>query len=293
MSLSSIWRVLLRRWYVSVFGLLLTVALGVGGALLSPPTYEAHATVLLVPPKTNQQLNPYLNLGGLQEPSDAISRAMSNTETSDAILAAGGSGKYSVARDTSTSGPIILITTDASTGATALKTTQLLINRMAPVFDKLQANQNVPDGSYITITVLAQDDKATKQTKSQLRSIIALAAVGLILTVLMVGFAEKSLTRRAKAKRGDAAAEPVEPAAVEPGPRNQPQRDGRSGRRAEQRADSERRQEPGQRREPEQRRNQRRAAGRQQPPRTEVPDGEVGLFDELSSVSDHDAPTRR
>src|SRR5215470_17013903 len=110
MSLTGIGRTLIRRWYVTVLGLVLTIGLASVAASSSPPTYEARASVVLVPPKSNQLQNPFLGLGGLQEVSDVVSRAISDTATADAITAAGGSPKYSVGRDTSTSGPILLIT---------------------------------------------------------------------------------------------------------------------------------------------------------------------------------------
>lgn len=290
MSLSSIWRVLLRRWYVTLFGLVLTVGLAAAGAVLSPATYEAHATILLVPPKTNQQLNPYLNLGGLQEPSDAISRAVSDTDTTNYVLAHGGSGKYSIARDTSTSGPIILVTADGKSNAVALKTVQLLVDRIGPEFDKLQAAQNVPQGSYITVITLKKDDKAVIQTKSQIRSVISLAAVGIVLTILLVAFAEKTINRRKnKARALDAATETA------PATEEAPARPTRAERRADPKRGTDQRERSERRRNNEPRRGQRRQGERAAADeRSSVPDGDAGLFDELSSVSEHDdAASRR
>ncbi|HTZ43829.1 MAG TPA: hypothetical protein VMB79_08185 [Jatrophihabitans sp.] len=196
MSLSSVWRTLIRRWYVTLLGLLLTLGLVYAGAKLSPPTYQARASVLLIPPKSQQEANPYLGLGGLQEVSDVLSRAVSDSVTTDAVTAAGGSAKYSVARDTSTTGPIILVTAEAPSAATALLTDKLLIQRMGPALTSLQAGQDVPAGAYINLITLSADQKAAVQRKSQLRACIAGGAAGLLLTVLLVAFAEKTANRR-------------------------------------------------------------------------------------------------
>jgi len=277
MSLSTIWRIVLRRWYVALAGLLITIGLAAGGAVLSPPTYEAHATILLLPPKSNQQLNPYLNLGGMQEPSDVISRALSDTETSDAIAAAGGSGKYSIARDTSTSGPIILITADATSGPQALRTAQLLIDRVGPEFDKLQAQQNVPASAYIKVLTLGKDQQAKVQRKSQLRAIIAAVAVGIVLTILLVGYTERRFARRARRAETpapgaeEAPATDPEPTAAEPaGPG--------AGQRHNQRGSRRRRNNP--------RSPAKRSADRP------APDDDPSLIADLTGEHD-DAPSRR
>ncbi|MEO9239028.1 MAG: hypothetical protein ABI418_13175, partial [Jatrophihabitantaceae bacterium] len=132
MSFASIGRALVRRWYVSVLGILITVGLLAGAVVEVPATYQARASVLLLPPKTKLEANPLLGLGGLQEVSDVLARAISDSETADQILAIGSGGKYSVGRDTSTSGPIILITAEASTSTAALAIKRALIDKLGP-----------------------------------------------------------------------------------------------------------------------------------------------------------------
>jgi hypothetical protein len=63
-----------RRWWLVVAGLLLTVGLVVGAQKLVGPSYEATASVLLLPSKTtlNGTTNPYLLLGGVNNARDAV-----------------------------------------------------------------------------------------------------------------------------------------------------------------------------------------------------------------------------
>ncbi|MCW2540865.1 MAG: hypothetical protein JWN95_2590 [Frankiales bacterium] len=196
MSLSSIWRIMLRRWYVTLFGLVFTAALTVGAGILSPPTYEADASVLLIPPKTAQSVNPFMGLGGLQEVADVVSRAASDAKTTDALLAAGGTAQYAVGRDTSSTGPIILITATADSAQQALLSVKFLVDRLGPSLEALQSAKDVPLESFITQYDLSSDQTAKVQRKAQLRSCITAAALGILFTVLLVAFAEKILRRR-------------------------------------------------------------------------------------------------
>lgn len=205
MSFASIGRALVRRWYVSVLGILITVGLLAGAVVEVPATYQARASVLLLPPKTKLEANPLLGLGGLQEVSDVLARAISDSETADQILAIGSGGKYSVGRDTSTSGPIILITAEASTSTAALAIKRALIDKLGPILTGLQVSQNVPTDSLITLVTLTDDKTVSTQRKSQLRALIAAAAVGILLTILLVALVENRSTRR-KRKLADRAA---------------------------------------------------------------------------------------
>jgi len=86
MSLAGIWRVLLKRWYITLIGLIITGGFVAAAITKVPPEYSARATVLLIPPQTGKEVNPYLSLGGLQEVSDVLSNAMASDQTSDLVL---------------------------------------------------------------------------------------------------------------------------------------------------------------------------------------------------------------
>jgi hypothetical protein len=200
MSLAGIWRVLLRRWYITLLGLLITVGLVAGAIIKVPPTYSARATVLLIPPQTGKEVNPYLSLGGLQEVSDVLATAMSDDATSQEVIAQGGSPTWAVGRDTSTSGPIVLVTSTGSTAGSALLTVKILVDKLNPVLQQLQTQQNVPQDSFIRTITVRQDRTAELDRKGQLRSTIAAAALGLLLTVLLAAITDNRLNKRRERK---------------------------------------------------------------------------------------------
>ena len=62
---------LLRRWYLTLTGLVLTIAFGAIAIFMVAPTYQAKASLLPASPKSPATgSNPYLALGGLQGATD-------------------------------------------------------------------------------------------------------------------------------------------------------------------------------------------------------------------------------
>lgn len=200
LTISGITRALLTRWYGTLTGLLLTVGLCVAAGVAVPPTYESKAEVLLVPPATSQLPNPYLGLGGLQEATDVLARALSDATTLDAIKREGSTGTFTVARDTSTGAPILQVVAANNAASGSLQTLKLVLARLSPTLKQLQAGVVGPRAGTITLTTLNVDQKATTLRKTQTRAVIGALFAGLVITLLLVGTTEKLLGRRARRK---------------------------------------------------------------------------------------------
>jgi hypothetical protein len=73
---------------------------------------------------------------------------------------------------------------------------KFLVDQIPTALATLQADQKVPTESFITQYDLSADQSAAIQRKAQLRSAITAAALGILLTVLLVAFVEKAMRRR-------------------------------------------------------------------------------------------------
>ena len=124
----------MQRWYFTLIGLLITLTLCGLAALAVPVKYQAKAQILVLPPHTSVGTggNPYLALGGLQAASDVLARAMSDGKTFQLLRSEGITGTYTVARDLTTSGPILLVAADDSTPEGALSTLNGILAQAAP-----------------------------------------------------------------------------------------------------------------------------------------------------------------
>src|ERR1700761_4590468 len=108
MSVTGLGRVLITRWYVTLVGLLVTVALFFGAVTVVHVKYEAKSYVLLMPPNIGDSTapgstaqvsgngNPFLELGGLQPAVDALSRAAMDASNAQALQKKGMTATYNV-----------------------------------------------------------------------------------------------------------------------------------------------------------------------------------------------------
>ncbi len=191
---------MLQRWYFTAAGLLVTLLLCFLAASAVPVKYQATAQILVLPPKTSvgNGGNPYLALGGLQAAADVLARAMSDADTYAKVRAAGVSGTYTVARDLTTSGPVLLVNADDSTPDGALKTLHGILSQAAPRLAQLQDSLNVPDSTRLTSNVFTKDPGAAAQRKSQIRALLVAFAAGVFATIMLVSAGDSLLMRRAR-----------------------------------------------------------------------------------------------
>ncbi|HJQ02117.1 MAG TPA: hypothetical protein VJ851_10985 [Jatrophihabitans sp.] len=197
-SFSDLPRIMLQRWYFTLVGLLITVVLCGLAAIAVPVKYQAKAQILVLPPHTSVGTggNPYLALGGLQAAADVLARAMSDGKTFLLLRSEGITGTYTVARDLTTSGPILLVAAEDSTPAGALNTLNGILGQAAPRLTELQDELSVPANTRLTSNVFTQDTVAGIQRKSQIRAILVALAAGVFITIMLVSAADSVLSRR-------------------------------------------------------------------------------------------------
>lgn len=209
-SFSDLPRIMRQRWYFTLVGLLVTALLCGLAAIAVPVKYQARAQILVLPPHTSVGTggNPYLALGGLQAASDVLARAMSDGKTFQLLRSQGVTGTYTVARDLTTSGPILLVVAEDSTPAGALNTLSGILSQAAPRLTQLQDDLSVPENTRLTSNVFTQDSVAGIQRKSQLRAILVAFAAGIFVTIMLVSAADSVLSRRRRRRlaRSDRAA---------------------------------------------------------------------------------------
>lgn len=194
---SGLLRVLVRRWYATAAGLLLTLLLCVLATFVVSAKYEAKEAVLLVPPAGTTGSNPYLNLASLEGLNSVLVQALDNTATGDRLHAEGVTGAYTIADDPNSSGPVLVISGTAATPTAAISVVRHVSALVPQTLQQLQAQLAVPRKAIVTTTVLSPADKATTVRKSQIRALIVAAAAGIFGTLLVVAGLDNLLRRRA------------------------------------------------------------------------------------------------
>jgi uncharacterized protein involved in exopolysaccharide biosynthesis len=200
--------VLRRRWLLVVVGFLLTVGLTGVAYGLTKPTYEATATILLLPPASSaiDGANPYLRLGGLGQVVDLIGVALTDQATQLELQAISKDVTDTVQADPRTSSPLLLIDVKDTSPDTALKIRDILVSRAPQRLDEMQSTFGVVRADRITSMVVNLDTQAQEVGKNRLRSAVVAAGLGVALTLIMAALWDANRVRRS---RGVAARLPV------------------------------------------------------------------------------------
>lgn len=234
MELTAVARSLLRRWYVVLIGVLATAGLVYAAHDRVPPTYDAAATVLLLPPEASLEGgNPLLALGGLEQPADLVVAYLAGEVPRSEFGQRHPTSEYEIVVDPLSRGPLIMVTVHDPSSAEAILALQTMLDAVPAALDTLQDDVDAPERSRLTSMPLIVDSEPTEVNKDTLRAMIAALAVGLVLT-LVSAVAVDSLIDRRRARRDET---PSGNSPDQPGPnsrraeRAQPDRTRSAGRR--------------------------------------------------------------
>jgi hypothetical protein len=188
MQFDEVPRTLLKRWYFTLVGVLLTAIGCVGVAVVVPAQHEATATVALLPPKSGavEGDNPYLALAGLDQALGIVIRALDAQDVHELVESKWPEASYTLEPDFTTSSPIINVKVLDRDPYASLELTQSLVDLVPTTLIKLQSGLGVPTRAQITSIVIAKDQIPELRRKNQLRAVIAIGTLGLLGTALSV-----------------------------------------------------------------------------------------------------------
>lgn len=190
-----------RNWHIVILGLIVTIVLAGAAAILIPAKYVATTQVVLLPPRSqadagyNNVVNPYLDIGALISMADVVSSAMSDDETVQTLKNAGASN-YTVVEDASSNAPVLIVTAQGSSPATASNDVTLVTNQVSPTLARLQNDASISPSSQITAQMIASPSIPAKSSKTQIRAVAVALVCGLVLTLLAVAVIDSWRMRR-------------------------------------------------------------------------------------------------
>jgi hypothetical protein len=196
---------LVRRWYIMLFGLLLTAGMCWAVQERVPVTYEAKGSQVLMPPSATvgAEGNPYLYLGGMSQALDVLIRHVTAAEVTKPVLDAFPDTKYSVQADRSTSGSILVVSASGSTPEATLGVLHSALDKIPVALKGMQDELAIADKFRIDVRTVVVDSQATKDDQSQMRMMMLAAAAGIVGTVLLTAMVDGFLSGRKKARHTD------------------------------------------------------------------------------------------
>ncbi|MFJ3905520.1 chain length determinant protein [Streptomyces sp. NPDC090025] len=216
MDLAEIFRVMCRRWYVLLPGLLLTAGLVVGAWLLVPVSYESQSTVAMLNSRKGAAAdgNPFLSMEpSLTGMADSLARNINSDAAKAELKTRGLDETYEAKIADNAQGPLLWLTVKGEDSAEVLKGNKTLMAFTAERLKDLQADQSVAPEAMIRITTIVPPQDPQAQLKSKIQYLVMAAGLGLVLSLVATFFAE---ARRRAADRAGAAAEAARTAVTEP-----------------------------------------------------------------------------
>lgn len=209
MDINSALRAILRYWWITVPILLLT-ALGMAYVVfLQPRVYESTSTYVLLNPEPSQAAtaNPFLQLPDQAAVVGVLSEIVNSPSVARQLVAEGASEDYTVGPSEiyGQGSRIIQVYAPGASPAQALTTSELVSGEVASQLNTIQAERDVPKNARITLLSLNPEPEAKLKVSSLLRSLIAVALLGLVLLFTVIAGAqalEESRKRREVARAG-------------------------------------------------------------------------------------------
>lgn len=198
MYLRDLWASCRRRWGLLLALVILSEGILLGVSSTVEPTYEAEASMVLIPPPSSEipDLNRLLDLGSLGDSVEVLARSMRSADVQEDLEAVAPDAEFEVSPDYSSSAPILLL--DAS-GPDQDETAELLaalLERAPRNLEQLQAGLDIPERSRITQVVVSRDPEPVPDLRSRLRVLGVLAVALVALSAVLVAALDGILLRR-------------------------------------------------------------------------------------------------
>lgn len=192
-----------RRWILACILFLVTLA-GVGAALFKLPwTYQTTASVLFLQSKNGAKLsdgNPYLSFTpALNQTADVVRYETMDGRTAAVLAQQGYTSTYTVVDAPDTTGPVLNITVTGPDKAGVENTLAGVTKEIGLKLQTLQAGVNA--SSMIRQSVIAFTPKPTIQLTKKARPLVAVFAVGLILTLGIPQLVDAIAARRQSSRK--------------------------------------------------------------------------------------------
>ncbi len=199
MTIADILYAFVRRWYITVPGVLLAISLSITAWVVVPKEYERSASVLLLPgigSLPGPTANPYLYLGGMAASADVLVGAAGAESNLREIIDQYPTADIAVERDSTVAGPVIRLTATATSDDDAASIVDLLIQTTARTLEDIQQQQSILEENRISMTTLSVDDKGTTQQRTRIVATVAAGAVTLLLALVVAALVDGIARRR-------------------------------------------------------------------------------------------------
>jgi hypothetical protein len=202
MDLVASGRTLRRRWILTTFLFLLTLAAALAAWVKLPGPYQAESMTVLYPSQQASKPNgdnPLMSFGGsLNVAGDIVLREVSAPSYVAQLAAHGYGSSFTIVDDPNTTGPILDVTV---TGKNQSQVEQTLNGVTAAVKNQLASiQQNYKPANRITSQVVSTQPTPQLLVSKKARTIVIVLGLGLVLTFAIPQVVDAEIAKRRGAR---------------------------------------------------------------------------------------------
>ncbi|WP_329376800.1 chain length determinant protein [Streptomyces sp. NBC_01351] len=194
MDLAEIWRVMRRRWYVLLPGLLITAALVVGVHLVVPVTYRSQSTVTLLNSQKATEAydgNPFLSTQtSLTGMADGLARNLNSDASLADLKELGVTGTTEAKIADNALGPFMWLIATGSDPDRVLESDRKLTAYAEQRLTEFQSEQKVAPDAMIRMATIVPPQKPVAETKTRLQYLVMAGGLGLVLSIVAAFYVE-------------------------------------------------------------------------------------------------------
>jgi hypothetical protein len=202
--------VLLRRWYVALPALVISLGLSAAVYESVPAKYESRGTIMLLSSNSGPSAggtaktgltNPLLSIdGSLTLTSTALIQVVQSPEVAKDIYEHGGTANYEVG-DGRLGGPFINVDATGGSPAEVLRTVKMVLDRTALELRNREVIYKAPPTTYIQIDNLVAPTEPKQLLGSKVRAAGAALALALAFSLSSAFMIESLMENRREKKR--------------------------------------------------------------------------------------------
>jgi hypothetical protein len=192
-----------KHWVLTSVLILLTLVAAAGMWVAKPGPYQSESQVVFLASQQSSKVNgdnPYMSFNTtLSTTADLVRREVLDPQIVAALGARGYAESYNVVDDPLATGPILDITAVGSSQAAVEATQRAVTSQVKSELQSLQANI-APENQITSLMVSSQSTPSLLVSKKA-RPLVAVLAVGLILTLAIPQIVDASARRRRDRRR--------------------------------------------------------------------------------------------
>ena len=202
MDVGEFFRLMRRRWLVTVPALVVTILATAAAAAAVPVQYETQVqmTLLNAPKITAEQGNygnPYLAFDqALLVDDDLLTRNLSSDAAGAQLAALGVTDQYTATIANNALGPFMLLTVTGTNKQHIMQSMQTLIQFSKRSWLRLQQSSSAPPGSIVGLGLIAPPSPPTPVIKRKIEVVAGVAILGLLATILLAAMVDGMIRRR-------------------------------------------------------------------------------------------------